>query len=169
MIKPQRPCPVCCAVLDADDPTLRAHDAALAARDRRIAELEEWQAEARDALIEADKHLASLQQVEAELAQANAEADESQRQRQIDALSATLEGETQRADRAEAERDAAMRELCLADCALEWGCQRDEVNAEMLRDNASAEYGPDVTARLFPEQPVARQAASRRGDRGQDP
>ena len=84
-------------------------DAALAARNKRIAELEEWQAEARDALLEADKHLASLQQVEAELAQANAEADESQRQRQIDALSAALEGETQRADRAEAERDAAMR------------------------------------------------------------
>lgn len=72
-------------------------------------------------------------------------------------------------DKLETERDKAMRELCLADCALEWGCQRDEVNAEMLRDNASAEYGPDVAKRLFPEQPVARQAASRRGDRGQDP
>ena len=39
-------------------------DAALAARDKRITELEEWQAEARDALVEADKHLASLQQVD---------------------------------------------------------------------------------------------------------
>jgi len=102
----------------------------------RIAELEAQ-------LAERDRRIAEL---EADVAQCDAEADADSRQQAIESLSRTLEAETQRADRAEAERDEARRETI-----DEWSARFSAFGLEPKRLYADKRWGDGEGQRLFPQ------------------
>ena len=102
---------------------------------------------------ERDKAIRERNELQSQLSQADAEADADNRQRAIESLSRNLEAETQRADRAERERDDARRRTCCQLTHIDPSRQIGKLERIALRQVANENWGPGEGRRLFPEEP----------------
>jgi cell division protein FtsL len=115
-----------------------------------------FRSEARQLTAERDQAIRERDELKDQLAQADAEADADTRQRAIESLSRNLEAETQRADRADRQRDDARRMTCCQMTHIDPSRQVGKLGRIALRQVADENWGPGEGKRLFAETEVDR-------------